>query len=200
MRRKITYDIAKQVAERFTKLSDFRKNDRSLYAKAYRNGWLKDFAWLQKSHTNGYYTYEKCREIASQCDTRTEFFLASKTAYRYSIRNGWLDDFKWLKKPAKRQPRGYWTKERTRYALKICSGYKELIARFGQGAKSAALRYGIYKEMYDKEMPIKITELEKCLIAAIGSINAKQMKADFPKEYALAKKNGWLDNYNDFWV
>lgn len=196
---KKTFEYIKGIAKQYEYRDDFRKEHRAEYAYAQRNGWLDYLGLKYKNAAVGHYTYDVCRDMARGCRTRTEFFEKSKTAYRTSLHNGWIDDFTWLKKTFPRRPRGFWTLERTKYALSVCSCYKELEERF-KGARCAAQKYGIYDLLYKKEEPKRMSDEDRCLVAALGYVDEKQMREYSPKEYALAKKNGWLEEYKKFWV
>lgn len=191
----------KRVAEKYEYLDDFRHEDWTAYVYAQRHDWLKELTFLKhKKADPGTYTYEVCRKIAEGCVTRSEFYEKNKTAYRRSLKNGWIDCFSWLRKPLPRMTRGFWTLERTRYALKVCCCFSELMERF-PGAKSAAMRYGIYDKLYKTEdyQPVRKTRREECMIAAIGSRDEREMREYFPKEYAFAKKKEWIEEYKLFW-
>ena len=195
---KRTFEDIKAIADRYEYLNDFRTEEWLAFVYAQRHKWLDRLGLKKKRVDNGHYTYDVCRDIATGCKTRTEFYQRSKMAYRTALRNGWLDGFTWLRKPCPRHKRGFWTLERTKYALKVCCCYKELNERFA-GARKAAQRYGIYDLLYESEKPVRMTDRDRSLIAAIGSRDEREMREYFPEEHASAKKKGWIEDYKDFW-
>ena len=91
---KRTYSAAKEEASKYTTLSEFRKNNRSLYDKARDSGWLKDFTWLVKDHRPPcYWSYENVKQEAQKYHLKSEFKKSCSAAYEVARENKWLDEF-----------------------------------------------------------------------------------------------------------
>lgn len=45
---KYTFEYCQSIAKRFQKMSDFRREEKTIWGYSYDKGWLKDFKWLKK--------------------------------------------------------------------------------------------------------------------------------------------------------
>lgn len=45
---KKTYEECYEIAKKYNTKKSFRENEYSAYARAYRNGWLDEFYWLER--------------------------------------------------------------------------------------------------------------------------------------------------------
>lgn len=111
-----TKDKCYEEAKKYKTRTEFQyaKGASAAYKKSVKNGWIKEYEWMQpKVKQNGYWNnYERCFNEAKKYKTRTEFQYAkgASRAYKYSVQNGWIDSFTWMQ--PKQKESGYWTKER----------------------------------------------------------------------------------------
>lgn len=94
---KLSKNYCKKIAKGCTTLKELRKKFSSVYNKALKMGWLKDYNWLSRaSHGKYYWTKEKCMDEAKKYTTRTEFQDKSPSAYSKALKEKWLDDYTWF--------------------------------------------------------------------------------------------------------
>ena len=109
---KYTDEELADIAKKYNRRQDFRKNDRNAYKAAYSRG--KDFYNTICSHMTagrrvyGTYTITELRNRAKKFKTRSEFVKNDKTAYHQCHKMGILDD---VCKHMKRIHAEKWTKE-----------------------------------------------------------------------------------------
>lgn len=94
---KLSKNYCKKIAKGCTTLKELRKKFSSVYNKALKMGWLKDYNWLSRASYGKYYwTKEKCMDEAKKYTTRTEFQDKSPSAYSKALKEKWLDDYTWF--------------------------------------------------------------------------------------------------------
>lgn len=98
--KKHTYETCYNEAKKYTTMLDFYNLEKSSYVVAYREGWIKDYYWLERDRKErGYWNnYENCYNEALKYKTRIEFRYKSSRAYYSSLNHKWIDDFTWLKR------------------------------------------------------------------------------------------------------
>lgn len=87
---KLTYDECKVIAINYLSRNEFKKNNRSTYEIARKNGWLNSICLHMKPLLK-YWTFELCREEALKYKTRTKFHDNCNGAYKAALRNNWLN-------------------------------------------------------------------------------------------------------------
>lgn len=99
-RKKHTYETCYNEAKKYTTMLDFYNLGKGSYIVAYREGWIKDYYWLERDRKErGYWNnYENCYNEALKYTTRVEFRYNSSRAYYSSLNHKWIDDFTWLKR------------------------------------------------------------------------------------------------------
>ena len=122
-------------AKKYDTLLDFRNNSTSAYVAAKRNGWLKDYIWLER--LNGFWTREKCAEEAKKYKSRKDFSAGAGSAYQAALRNGWLDDYTWF--VSKYKPMGYWNRENCYKEAKKYKSRKEFGVKNGAAYRKARI-------------------------------------------------------------
>jgi hypothetical protein len=91
--RKITEDKCREVVEKYTSLSIFRKEQPNIYKNIIRYNWKHLLKVLSRNtKESGYWTKEKCQETALKYSRRIDFFKNDISAYNKSQKNGWLDE------------------------------------------------------------------------------------------------------------
>lgn len=94
-----------ETALRYKSIGLFSKECQVAYVIAHRNGWLKDYTWLErKSLPNGYWTKKLVMEEAHKYNSSGKFKKGSRLAYNAACRNGWIKECTWFEKP-KNAPR-----------------------------------------------------------------------------------------------
>lgn len=96
-----------ELAKKFTLPGDFLKNYPGAYAAAHKNGWLKDFYWMEHNKSSKWYVYENCYNEAKKYKSRIEFAKGSSYAYQIACEKEWLDNFTWLIRPKKESKYNY---------------------------------------------------------------------------------------------
>lgn len=103
-----TYEACFQDASKYETLKEFRLNSNVSYVISYKNGWIKDYAWLKhKQKSSGYWNNQKiCKNFAAICKNTSDFKEKYGRAWFYSNKNGWLDEFF-----PQRQKKIHWVEE-----------------------------------------------------------------------------------------
>jgi predicted GIY-YIG superfamily endonuclease len=92
-KRKITEDKCREVVEKYSSLSLFRKEQPNFYKNIIRYDWKHLLENLNRDiKPKGYWTKEKCGEIALKYSRRIDFFKNDVSAYNKAQINGWLDE------------------------------------------------------------------------------------------------------------
>lgn len=97
MKRKHTLNKFLEVAKRYTRLSDFKRENIALYDAANKYGWIKECDWLERgTRLSSTFTKEFCMSVARQCSSRKELGRRDPTVYLKMLKLGWLDECDWL--------------------------------------------------------------------------------------------------------
>jgi predicted GIY-YIG superfamily endonuclease len=94
---KWTFEECKNKAKEFHYLKDFYDNYPFAANKSARNGWLKEFTWLERFKPKNIYSYDECLEVAKKCNTWYQFKNKFSSYYSFAKRNNWLKDYTWIK-------------------------------------------------------------------------------------------------------
>ncbi len=194
---KWTYDTCKEEALKYNSRSSFMKGCVGAYDVALKNGWLDDYDWMQlKIKPNGYWDYEKCKEEALKYKSRGEFCKGSIRAYQVALKNGWLNDYTWFEiKWEKKWNHDTCMDEAKKYNSRgeFCKG--------NFTAYNAALKNGWLDE-YDwfvqKHKPNGSWNYYTCKEEAKKFNTRTEFMKGVPGAYAIALKNGWLNDYDWF--
>jgi predicted GIY-YIG superfamily endonuclease len=83
-----------ELALKYTKASEFAKNNSSAYSSAQKHKWLDEiYSHMENiNHSPGYWTKENCQIEALKYKTRTEYAKNNMSAYNKSIKEKWIDD------------------------------------------------------------------------------------------------------------
>lgn len=133
-------------AMKYKTITEFQKGSPNASRIAYKNNWLSEMTWLERTHkTNGYWNVKENVFVeAKKYKTRSEFKKFNRTAYQSACKNGWIVEMDWFF--AKRYPRNYWSKERIFEKAKECETKKEFLEKYN-GAYQKAVEYGWIDEM-----------------------------------------------------
>lgn len=90
-----------EVARLYKRMYDFQTANLGAYNAAKRNGWLKNYTWLEMVYPNmkprGYWDdYQHCYDEAKRHTEYKSFVRKSGGAYNSALSHGWLKDYTWL--------------------------------------------------------------------------------------------------------
>lgn len=159
---KLTYNYCYNVAKKYDNFTLFCEENKSVYNKTRKKGWINDYTWLKrKKMPNDYWTYERCYEEAKKYKTRNGLQKYCKGCYLKALRNGWLEDYYWLDKPKVqfKVKNGYWTYKTCLNAAKQCSSRSDFRRKF-KTAYCKSLQMDWIKEFFpNKESQTKVTAI-----------------------------------------
>ena len=174
-------------------------NTGSAYVIAKRNGWLKDYVWLESSRKpTGYWdSFDNCFEEAKKYKTISEFQNGCSAAYISASKNGWLDT--WFER--KQKPNGYWNSYENCYEEAKKYQYREEFRRGNSWAYKCAKKNGWlddYTWFERKIMPNGYWGKERCYNEALKYKSRTEFGDNSPGAYHAAKTNGWIEDYTWF--
>ena len=187
--RKVTEDKCREVVEKYTSLSLFRKEQTNIYKSINLYGWKYLLDHLDRDiKKRGYWTKEKCQEIALKYSRRVDFFKEDSSVYNISRINGWLDDVCSHMVEKDKKYKGYWTKD---VVIEESTKYKTK-EEFKKGSPSA-YNYYIKNKLFDiinLEGNEKWTR-EKCLEIINNCNSPGELKKINGVVYIIYLKNKW---------
>lgn len=135
-----TFERCHEEALKYTSKKDFRENS-GAYQVASRNGWLKDYVWLDSSRIE--WTEELCLKEAQRYTRLVDFYTNSRNAYDKACKTGWIDSYTWLK-------RKEWSYEECKHeSLKYKTRNEFKLGAVGAYRKSVANKW--IEEFYPKK-------------------------------------------------
>jgi len=90
-----TKERCKQICDKYTKFSNFTKENGSCATIISRNKWQEELCSHmldKKRKRNGYWNYNTCKEAISNCKTKKEFSEKYQGGYTYARKNKILDE------------------------------------------------------------------------------------------------------------
>ena len=197
---KYTKEFCAEEAKKYEYRIEFKKENSILYNYASRHGWLEDICqhmtWItRKPH---FWTKEKCLNEALKYKSRKLFQKGSGGAYAAAIDNGWLDEIcSHMRRPA--PSNYYWTKDRCKEEAAKYETLKDF--RKNSYAYNAALKNGwiteICSHMARAAKPAGYWTKERCIKEARKNETFSQFRKNCASAYAIAWRNGWLDELRD---
>jgi len=199
-----TQERCLEESQKYKYIQDFRKQSRTAYDYARKNGWLNEYTWLlnkpAKISSSKYLTKERCREEARKYKTRTEFQYAkgANTVYKVALKNGWIDEYDWM--TPLRKPNNYWDNyERCYEEAKKYKTRSEF--QYAKGA-SRAYKYSVkngwidsFVWMLPKKKKSGYWTKEQCVIESKKYSTRGEFKKKSPSAYAIALRNGWYKEF-----
>lgn len=92
----------RRLAKTCKTLVEFRTKYLCAEVMARRNGWLKEFTWLERRHASPVrWTTEALIKESKKYKTLTDFYKGNRNAYCVAYRHGLLDQFTWLERKGK---------------------------------------------------------------------------------------------------
>lgn len=139
-----SYEKCYNEALKYTKMHDFERLSNSAYNSSVRNGWIKDFTWLELTRKpRNYWNYENCYSEAKKYKSILDYQKGSSGSYHAAVKKGWLKDYTWLK--LSRKPKNYWDYDN---CFSEAKKYKSIIAyqKGSSGSYNAARKNGWLKD------------------------------------------------------
>lgn len=197
---KYTKEYCAEEAKKYKHRMDFRQGNRIIYKYSCQHGWIDDICghmkWItRKPH---FWTKEKCEKEAFKYNSRKEFQKGCGGAYAAAIDNNWLDEIcRHMTRPAPHNY--YWTKEKCKEEAMKFQSLKEF--RTNSHAYNAALKRGwineICSHMTRSSKPAGFWTKERCLKEAKKNGSMAQFRRNCASAYAIAWRNGWIDEIRD---
>lgn len=92
----------RRLAKKCKTLSEFTTKYRCAEVVANRNGWLKEFTWLERQRAPRVrWTTEALVEESKKYRTLSDFYKGNRNAYGMAYRHGLLGQFTWLERKRK---------------------------------------------------------------------------------------------------
>jgi len=199
MKKKWTKEKCREVALKCKSRTEFYEKYPSAYVACClpKNKWLPELCSHMEQRVRRPYiwTKEKCREDALKCKYRNEFKEKYKGAYTACHTNKWLDEV-CSHMELRRQPIGYWTKERCKEAALEYKNRGEFSKKY-PGAYTACRKNKwsdeVCNHMEQKVRgPYKWTK-ENCKQAALKCKSRSDFEKKYSGAYRVCYKNKWLD-------
>ena len=92
------YDNCYLAASECKNKTEFAKKHNRAYVIAKKNGWIRDYPWLNKKRQahNKKWEFDNTLEEAKKYTSRTDFKIHASGAYKVAKENGWLDLCDWF--------------------------------------------------------------------------------------------------------
>ena len=187
-----TEEKVKEIALKYTTISEFRKNNPMVYEVARQKKWLEKYEWL-KYKKRSHLSKKEVFEFSLKYKTASEF--RQNEPYKYSVarKNDWLKEMTWLAPIVRLK----WTKETCFEEAQKYKTLKDFIDKNNVAYNVARKKNWIndyiwleHKKRWTKEEFVEI---------------AKQYttKAEFREKqknlYAIGYRHGWLQYLNDIY-
>jgi predicted GIY-YIG superfamily endonuclease len=112
-KRRLTYDLCKEVASNCKTASELKKKDCSVYNKIRQKNWNHLLShMISPQLPTGYWNYDRCKKVALKYDKLTTLRKEQKTLYRTIYSNKWTELLNHVTKSKKDNK--YWTYEKCR--------------------------------------------------------------------------------------
>lgn len=188
-----TYERCFEEASKYSLMKDFSKQSSSAHSKASKEGWLKDYIWLQligkpKGHWND---YQNCYDEAKKYYTLRDFEKSCPAAVRSCRKNGWLKDFTWFE--SKHRKPGSWDYNRCYNAAKECKTLAEFYTKYA-GAYDKAMSNNWIEDYSWLEKAFRWT-YETCCEESKKYNSRSEFCEKCVGGYTRALDKGWLDDF-----
>ena len=187
-----TQERCYETALQYKDIGLFYKEHQVAYVIAHRNGWLKDYTWLdRKKQPNGYWTKELVMEEAHKYKSAGDFKKNSKYAYNAAINHGWIKECTWFLKP----------KNAPKWNYDTCYEEAQKYSSTTEFRTSSITAYciardnGWLEEYTWLERRINPFNYDACLSEAKKYQYYNDFRAKSHQFYMYARKRGWLRDY-----
>ena len=186
-----TKEKCHELATRYKDLTSFAKECHVAYGKACRNGWIKDYTWLErKSLPNSYWTKELIMAEARKYSNSGEFKRNNLKAYNAARNRKLIKECTWFAKPRNAKKWNYNTcyDEAQKYTSR---------AEFRRIAPKAyeLARTNGWLEEYDWLKKTFFWDYDSCNAEAKKYEYYNDFRARSHKAYMAAQRQGWLKEY-----
>lgn len=181
-----TYEEVQALTQKYSVLSDFKKEHPNAYAAICRNNWHVLTSHMErKVH---FYTKEECREHALLYTTRSEFQKNDRGYYDKAYDQGWLDEIcsHMMKRLA--NVKRVCLEDARKYTLR--SEWKKASPDIYKRARANNVMRECCAHMLPE--PTKYS-LEECKRSALRYDNRRAWSDGNSRMYNYAKTHGWLD-------
>ena len=187
-----TQEKCYETALQFKDISTFCREEQVAYVIAHRNGWLKDYMWLdRKKLPNGTWTKELVLAEARKYSSSRDFKEGNLQAYNAAHNHGWLKDCTWFIPPKNAKKWNYETcfDEAQKYTSKPEFRQNSITAYCIARDKGWLSEYTWLEEH-------KIYSYEECIIKAKEFEYYNDFRYKAHPYYMVARKRGWLREYS----
>ena len=185
---KYTLGQCKEIALKYKKRNDWKKNENSSYQFAYNKGWL-DECCVNMVQRIFKYTLKECKEFASKYKTRSEWQKNDYGSYQCANRNNWLDE-------CCVNMKSFLRKHTLETCKEIAFKYKTITEwnKYHESSYITARKNGWLNEccIYMENLPKKHT-LETCKEIASKYKRRIDWQKNDCSSYNFASRNGFLD-------
>ena len=192
-----TFEKCKEEALQYKNRTEFQKDSKGAYLKAYRGNWLdkicEHMEYINKP--NGYWTFEKCKEEALKYRTRYDFKKQSPTAYSKSCKSKWLEDICTHMKEVIKPP-NYWNFDRCKeeaLQYKTRNGFQTQSRSAYKKSVQNKWLDEICSHMEEIKKPNNYWTFEKCKEEALKYDTRDSFGRQSISAYSRALNSNWLD-------
>jgi hypothetical protein len=150
----LTYEYCKEVASKYTILSEFRKKSNKVYCKCVREKWdeltkhMRKSVMLNRKPVKSKYTLDICIELSKGYESRSQFERKYSAAFKYLRKNNLVDQ---VFPPKKRVFTSKYTYEMCKELSKDCKTRSDFQEKY-----SGAFKYLKKNNLLDKLYPKKL--------------------------------------------
>lgn len=109
---KYTKEVVTELAQKFTKISEFRKCEHGAYDIARKKGWIYEFEWFEEMYKpRKYYTTEEILACSQKYEYMKDFRKNDYDIYKIAKERGLLKEMTWLKRQMEYSGPRRWTAE-----------------------------------------------------------------------------------------
>jgi len=195
-----------QIARSYKRMYDFQTENYGAYNAAKRNGWLKNYTWLEMVYPDmkprGYWdNYQNTYDEARLYNSYRAFAKGSGAAYESALKHGWLDDYTWFK--------GNRRKKKEYYTYEICSEISKKCENRTQFSREYPTAYNVSnengwlddytwlggKKRKKPERKGYWDVRENCLNESLKYTKRSEFREKSNSAYKSSVKNGWIDEF-----
>lgn len=194
------------IARAYQRMYDFQTENYGAYNAAKRNGWLKNYTWLEMVYSSmkprGYWNnYQNCYAEAQLHKTLHSFARKSGSAYNSALKHGWLDDYTWFE--------GERRKGKEHYTYEICCELSKICQNRTEFARKHPTAYNVSNEngwldkftwLKHKKRKMPVAQgywsiYENCLNESLKYSKRSEFRKKSNSAYKSSVKNGWIDDF-----
>ena len=195
-----------QIARSYKRMYDFQTENYGAYNAAKRNGWLKNYTWLEMVYPDmkprGYWdNYQNTYDEARLYNSYRAFAKCSGAAYESALKHGWLDDYTWFK--------GNRRKKKEYYTYEICSEISKKCENRTQFSREYPTAYNVSnengwlddytwlggKKRKKPERKGYWDVRENCLNESLKYTKRSEFREKSNSAYKSSVKNGWIEEF-----